>query len=861
MTLINLEDFSELVKIEDFHFGNVTILKSNKDKELTVLWKREDKLTAERLALYTSQLSQRRQISNDNLLSLMDFKVDSISSTIDVFFEYSPYKSSIIRLGSIDVAFKWLIDVLTALSYLNSLGFVHGDMRPEFVVYFPTQRKFKIVDKFANFTHPSAALKNYIKTGKDIYASPRFFNEICNKKMKDAKFNFYKNESFSVGLVLLKILYGPAVNLKQIYNQKFKIFNTFDFLELIKKLQLNASCPKEKGLLEFLKTKLLCFNESDRLSPVRALEEAHDLIRILYGADGLEDEGANRVFLAKEHRNMLIYFSRLRLAEESIQVESKKEETDGENAEVSEVLEHSYSHSSQGKKSQTYKKSNIKIDLDELDQETLVKNRTPASQNPIFKVDLQSNNSQKKHSTNGNGSSGNHSSGHQKSKESNKEQVKHHSHVIADLEYLAANKLLKKKVLTPDIPVKRDGVQIQVETRQYPLTASNSKYFDEVQNELLLNVPFEKRTLLVKQDEWKPIVEEKARASIGMNTIKPVLPTTSTAEQIKMENTAFSFATPGTQTFDSQATNQHHAQSLGKDYELFINFTVIVPEEKILVSKKVVPSLSIDTMDSFALSIKSNQLRVKFLENDAEKETFFSLDEISKKGLSLHLTNKNSEVKLKHNYIGHTKNISSIDNIESKEPEIISSNPKVIRRYVRSNQTFSSLNTDQYKILKAQEYQLPRNESLKPNISSSDHINSGVQVIKGAYISQAYPIQPQAQQQLHQQSIFSSRSIYPSSEAIHETYTLHPHAERITTYPNSRFVNVINTTTRPINFSRTLDHESHPQLHESTKYLIANDSQRTNIMFKQSTQNVMERYGGSIDLKPSQSSVFSNRVL
>ena len=857
MTLINLADFSELVKVEDFHFGNVTILKSNKDKELVVLWKREDKLTAERLSLYTSQLSQRRQISNDCLLSLIDFKVDSASSTIDVFFEYSPYKSSTIKLGSIDVAFKWLIDVLSALSYLNSLGFVHGDMRPEFVVYFPAQRKFKIVDKFANFTHPSAALKNYIKTGRDIYASPRFFNEICNKKMKDAKFNFYKNESFSVGLVLLKILYGPAVNLKQIYNQKFKIFNTFDFLELIKWLQMNASCPKEKGLLEFLKTKLLCFNEADRLSPARALEEASDLIRDLYGIHGLDPEESNKVFVANEHRNILTHFSKLKLADESTKGEIKKEETDGDNAEVSEVLEHSYSHSSQGKKSQTYKKNNIKIDLDEGDQETLSKNRTPASQNPIYKIDLQNTNSQQNRNANGNGSDSKQSSGHKRPKNSKKEELRKHSHVITDLQYLAANTLLKKKVLTPEIQTKREGIQIDVDPKQYPLTASNSKYFDSEQSELLLNVPFEKRTLLVKQEEWKPLIEGKALENIDANVAKLMPQITTATDPIKMESTTFSFATP-----DTQDINRQQVQSPEKDYELFINFTVIVPEEKILVSKKVVPSLSITTMDSVTLSIKSNQLRVKFLENDREKETFFSLDEISKKGLSLHLSNKNREVKLKHNYINYAKNIASIDNIESRDLEVVSSNPKVIRRYIRSNQTLSSLNADQFKVLKAQELPLIRNESLKPNMASSDHSIASIPVIKGAYISQAYPVHAQAPQKAPPQSILSSGGNYPTSETIQETYnTLHPQPDRVTKYPSSRFVNVINSSFQPINFSRTLDRDIHPHRPESTRYLITNDSQRTNVLFRQSTQSVMERLGSSRDFKPIQSSVFGNRVL
>jgi hypothetical protein len=861
MTLINLEDFSQLMKIEDFHFGHVTILKSVKDPDRLVLWKREDKLGVDRLALYTSQLSQRRQISNANLLSLIDFKIDSASGTIDVFFEYSPYKSSAIVFGCIDVAFKWLADVLTALSYLNSLGFVHGDMRPEFVVYFPSQGKFKIVDKFANFTHPSAALKNYIKTGKEIYVSPRFFNEICNKKMKDAKFNFYKNESFSVGLVLLKILYGPAVDLKQIYNHKFKIFNTFDFLELLKKLQLNAFCSKEKGLLEFLKTKLLCFNEGDRLSPARALEEVHELIRGLYGVDALNDGEANRVFLAKEHKNILVHFSGLRLASETKAIEERKEDTEDENAAVSEVIEQSCSNSSREKKSQTYKRNNITIELDEAETETLAKNRPVTAQNPLLKVDPQNDSNQTNEGIQEHKSNGNRITGRQLSVQAMPVSTRQHNEqVITDLEYLSTNNLLKKKVQTPDILTKREGSQMPVELRQYPLTASNSKYYGDSSNNFLMNVPFEKRTLLIKQDEWKPFVEAKTPEVVTLDKSSNELMAKSMHQHNKMESTAFSFGTPAIQTVDLKANNTQEAVPSGKDFELFINFTVIVPEEKILVSKKIVPSLSIETMDSFDLSIKNNQLKVKFLEKEVEKEALFSLDEISKTGLSLHLTNRNSEVKLKHNYVHHTKNIASIDNLESKEPDFGSSNPKVIRRYVRSNQTFSSLTSDQFKVIKAQEYQLPRNESQKPTISTSSQTITAPPVIRGAYISQAYPVYTQMHSS--QPSVFSSRAIYPSTEEHRDTYNSQQHViDSQTSYPNSRFVNVIHSTVQSVSYPKRSEQESYHLLQESAKYPIVNDSHRANILIRQPAQNVMERYGGARELKISQSSIFGNRVL
>ena len=303
-------DYEKLAEVNDFHFGRVSILSTRGRPTRYAVHRREEALSDDKLALFTKQLAQRRTISHPNLLELLHFsvngrrkesvteietsKIDKFSinnkneklngNTIDVFLEYSPFKASKIRLRSIDLLYKCSWDSLSALSYLNARGFVHGDLRPEFVLYFAGQHSFKLVDKFANFMHPSAALKHYLKLGKEIFVSPKFFNEVCNKSTRDVKYNFFKNESFALGMVILRLLVGESLPFSNIYDQKFRIFNTFAFMEFLDGLQKNAKEHKEIELLKFLRTKLLCFNENERLSPPKAFLEFTLLIEEIYGS-------------------------------------------------------------------------------------------------------------------------------------------------------------------------------------------------------------------------------------------------------------------------------------------------------------------------------------------------------------------------------------------------------------------------------------------------------------------------------------------------------------------------------------------------------------------------------------------------
>jgi hypothetical protein len=841
MSEINIEDFNRLMEVEDFHFGHVTIMRSVKASDLCVLWKREETLSAEKLALYSNQLSQRRTISHANLLSLLDFKVDQAANNIDVYFEYSPFKSSMLSFGSVDVGFKWLLDVLSALSYLNGLGFVHGDVRPEFVVYFPSQRRFKIVDKFANFTHPSTALKSYIKSGKEIFASPRFFNEICNKKVKEAKFNFYKNESFSLGMVLLKMLYGETVKLKEIYSHKFKIFNTFYFLELLKGLESKAGSHKEQVLLDFMKTKLLCFNESERLSPGKALDALTEVIRQVYGKSHLDDFDPTQIILKSEQKGLLRYFPGLRTSSPEVgQVPVCGELEILEIAEDTDQFS-SDSSSVRGKKSLDNKKNTIAIDLEH--QQYIQVHAISTSKPSLPSVEEKSSKVTPKedklidfrqnpfHT-------------YRKTESSipgieNYEKIRAKSREITDVKYRNLDQFFSStRRLLP-----AQDVQI--------IHNLGIKGVKPSQGYNVVNISDQSQTILVKQDEWKSFIDPKAvdhRPNVHYQEAEGIAKTD--------------------RSFIPRAKDEQEAvmnSAIKSDYEVFITFKVVVPEEKILVSQEVVPSMSTANSEHFSIKIEDNFLKVNFAGSAEMEEVSFSLDEISKKGLSINLAKTNNRLQMKHRFMGQPPNIPSIEKLQTFDQEVPAPSPRVLRKFITSNETCATFTGDIAYQSRGQGFLSSRNETSRPTLVSIEPKRTTPLPISTPRISTAYYIAPQYTTHSYNKINLSSRHnlhIIDPSINNRQSNLNNKSTEKSTFIPSSCFVNAIPPYSDTSRRERIHTIPTLPSLRSHARDLQSNH-QTTSTYTAQPAPlpPSADRLWSSEDLRPNFSAVFTKRVL
>lgn len=264
-------------------YGDVILYKHASFQWLYLIQKTEKNLINEKKTAYLSTLENRSKISHENLLSLCSYQYGEKDKCMRIFFEYSPYRSSEMKFLKIEAAYRWLFDVLKCLTYLNQINFIHGDFRPEYVMFFPDQNIFKVADKFANFKDPISNLKNCIKEGRDLFCSPKFFNDFLQKKfVNDFKYSPFKNESFSAGMACLKIMYGKSLDLKEFYQVKQGMFNSFNLIKKMQELCNKSKNEKERLLLAFIAQNLVCYNELTRLTAETALEKFKKLLQQIF---------------------------------------------------------------------------------------------------------------------------------------------------------------------------------------------------------------------------------------------------------------------------------------------------------------------------------------------------------------------------------------------------------------------------------------------------------------------------------------------------------------------------------------------------------------------------------------------------
>lgn len=265
--------FEPLFRLNHSEYGEVILLENANHRGEWVLQKFIHGLPQATRTALSKKLAARMAMDHPNLVALKGFHLADAQDFISLSLQFSPHSSLDLAIESSDPVYRWLLDTLAALVYLNELEYLHGDIRPEYVLFFPDECMFKLADKFALSGNSRSKIRQCVAAGKQVYVSPRVFEMSMQEHLaQPGDIDQFKEESFAVGMACLRVWMGDQPGFRSIYDYKKGEFNVINFRETLATFQGALDSDKDIRLFHFLQQNLLCLDENLRKTPKEALE-------------------------------------------------------------------------------------------------------------------------------------------------------------------------------------------------------------------------------------------------------------------------------------------------------------------------------------------------------------------------------------------------------------------------------------------------------------------------------------------------------------------------------------------------------------------------------------------------------------
>lgn len=280
----------QLASFSDENLGRIAIFHHPTEPDILIMLKEQTDSSRDGFALHLKQIEIRKQLVNQFIPALKSFDVQRIDNggAISAYFEYSPLQLSHLTFLNIESSIKLFYDLIRASAFLQSKSMAHGDIRPELVSFFPLQKAFKLCDKILNDSNPTISQKKHIAAGSNLYLSPTYFNELMNNRIDKKTIDYYKNETFAIGLVTLRMMYPRYFSILSFYNQALRIFDKSEFFIAMQTLLVHSHSERESKFLSFLFQYVLNLPQRKRLRPSEALSKFEEFLPTL-GIARLDD--------------------------------------------------------------------------------------------------------------------------------------------------------------------------------------------------------------------------------------------------------------------------------------------------------------------------------------------------------------------------------------------------------------------------------------------------------------------------------------------------------------------------------------------------------------------------------------------
>ena len=176
------------------------------------------KKSLESLAKAMEDAENRKRLNQRNLLKMRLISQEPSRRLIKVFYQLPLNNLSILEsLLTPRLLVKLFVDINQAVVALRQRKIYHGDIRPALICFDCFENAFSLLDRpFGN--QDSAALQaKKVEKRERLFMSPQMFDNVCKNQAK--KVNPLKAEMFSLGMVILGVLFGQKVQ-NFYYNEK-----------------------------------------------------------------------------------------------------------------------------------------------------------------------------------------------------------------------------------------------------------------------------------------------------------------------------------------------------------------------------------------------------------------------------------------------------------------------------------------------------------------------------------------------------------------------------------------------------------------------------------------------------------------
>lgn len=111
-----------------------------------------------------------------------------------------------------------------------------------------------------------------------MYLAPHVFNDLLTRKLSQVNYNYYKNETFALGMVVFSIVCQQDV--QAVYNRNIRSFNMKLFERMKAEVRrIETENQLERNFLRFVINYMINVDERKRLSPKQALKVLSKLVK------------------------------------------------------------------------------------------------------------------------------------------------------------------------------------------------------------------------------------------------------------------------------------------------------------------------------------------------------------------------------------------------------------------------------------------------------------------------------------------------------------------------------------------------------------------------------------------------------
>jgi serine/threonine protein kinase len=189
-----------------------------------------------------------------------------------------------------------LREILYGMAHLQENRMVHGDLRPSLIgVPLKREDNFRLLDRLGNSSKPIQAQTLNLKQGKNLYLSPELFKHILTSTDENFKYNPFKADIFSLGLIILEA--GLFTSVEGIYDRETGEIHKEKLIKLVEDFIIKY--PEDYILQETLMI-MLEFSPKLRQEPLTLLKSLRKMERIA------KEKGEFMVSQINYHKDALV---------------------------------------------------------------------------------------------------------------------------------------------------------------------------------------------------------------------------------------------------------------------------------------------------------------------------------------------------------------------------------------------------------------------------------------------------------------------------------------------------------------------------------------------------------------------------